>query len=92
MFGYLPDKEPVGFEIAIFKWVFLPVMALGAFAVFSDISEGRSKCEAICMERGFHGFRYTPSGRYGIGGNNCYCLTEEESNMKKRIPKGTQVF
>ena len=92
LYERLPDKEPTSFELKIFKWAFLPVIAIGLFLMFSDASEGRSKCENICLEKEFPGFRYTPSGRYGIGGNTCHCLTEEESNINNRIPEGTRVF
>lgn len=86
------DKEPVSFEIKIFKWIFLPLIVLSLFSIFFDVSKGRSKCENICLEKEFSDFRYTPSGRYGIFGNTCHCLTEEESKIKTQIPKGKRVF
>jgi len=92
LFQRLPDKTPVSFELFIFKWMFLPALALGLFLVFLKVSEGRKKCENICLEKEFSDFRYVPSGRYGIGGNECYCLTEEESTTKNRIPQGVRVF
>lgn len=92
LYERLPDKEPASFELTIFKWIFLPIIAFGLFQIFSEVSDGRNKCENICLEKEFPGFRYTPSGRHGIGGNTCHCLTEEESNIKNRIPEGTRVF
>ena len=86
------DKEPVSFEVKIFKWVFLPFFVIALFLMFFDVSEGRNKCENICLKKEYPDFRYTPSDRYGIGGNTCHCLTEEESNIRNRIPKGTRVF
>lgn len=92
MFQLPPDKEPTSFEKKIFKWVFIPVVAYGLFVMFYDVSKGRNKCENICLEKDFSGFRYTPSGRYGIGDDACHCLTEEEANIKNRVPEGERVF
>ena len=92
MFHSFPDKEPTSFEIKILKWVFLPIITFGLFSMFIDVSKGRNKCEDICHEKGFLDFRYTPRGRFGISGNTCHCLTEEESEIKNRIPEGTRVF
>lgn len=73
------------------KWL-LAIAIITLLVIFIDISKGRFKCDSICKEKGFHDFRYIPSGRYGIGGNNCYCLTKEESDMSKRTPMGTKVY
>jgi len=86
------DKEPVGFELKIFKWVFLPIVVLSVVWLFIDASIGRHKCESVCAQKGYFGFRYTPSDRYGVSGNTCDCLTETESKMKNRVPEGTRVY
>ena len=90
LFGF--HKNPTSFEFKIFKWVLFPLIALALLSTLFDVSEGRAKCESVCLEKGYYDFRYTPSGRYGAISESCHCLTEEESNIKNRIPKGTQVF
>lgn len=92
LYQRLPDKEPTSFETVIFKWIFIPVLVYGLYSTFSSVSDGREKCENICYEKGYHDVRYKPSGRYNIEPESCHCLTEEESNVKTRIPKGTPVF
>lgn len=92
MYQRLPDKEPTSFEIALLKWIFIPLFVYGLYASCSSVSGGRKKCERICNEKGYHDFRYKPRGRYNIESEACHCLTEEESAVENRIPKGTQVF
>lgn len=87
-----PDKQPAGFELTILKWVFLPILALCLLSMCRTVSEERTRCEAICLDRGFADYRYIPEGRYGVGGNSCSCLTEAESLIDNRIPKGVRVF
>ena len=92
LYERLPDKEPTSFELTIFKWIFLPIIAFGLFQIFSEVSDGRNKCENICLEKEFPGFRYTPSGRHGIGGNTCHCLTEEKAILKIAYPRALVYF
>lgn len=60
--------------------------------MFGGVTKARFKCDNVCTEKGYADFRYIPSGRFGISGNTCHCLTEEESKIENRIVKGTRVF
>ena len=78
--------------MAILKWVFLPAIIIVFILSLVNMSKGRNECGNICNEKGFNSFRYVPHGRYGIPREQCYCLTEEETKEKNRIPSGTKVF
>lgn len=84
-------NQYIDFEIITLK-ILIVITTVTLLLMFFHISKDRFSCDSICKEKGFHDFRYIPSVRYGIGGNNCYCLTEEESNMSKRTPMGTKVY
>jgi hypothetical protein len=92
LYHRLPDKEPTIFELRILKWVFLPILAIGIISIVVKDMSGMNKCESICKERSFAGYRYKPSDKYNIESEACHCLTEEETNVKDRVPKGTRVF
>ena len=59
----------------------MPIGVLCVALMFFGVSEGRYECQKVCDEQEYHDFRYVPRGRYGINGDNCYCLTEEESDV-----------
>ncbi|HWV15679.1 MAG TPA: hypothetical protein VN030_09605 [Cellvibrio sp.] len=86
------DREPTAYEIWIFKWIAMPIMIvcilIGLFAWFKN----HSRCESICEEKGFAGYRYKPSGKYGSSEKTCTCFTEEDAKIKDRVPEGTRVF
>ena len=67
----------------------LPVIFLLAFALMYFITRGDRQCNNICEEKGYAGYRYNAPGRYGSNPGFCTCLTEEETKIKKRVPKGT---
>jgi hypothetical protein len=91
MFGEV-DKEPVGFEKIIFKWIFLPLVLIGLIYLFTGITKDRYKCKSVCEEKGYFDFRFQPSGRYGISPRKCYCYTEEEARLPMGQKKGIQVY
>lgn len=91
-FGPKISKEPRVFEVRIFIWVFLPILLLGVFFTLYKATDGKNKCEKICLSKNFAGFRYTPSGRYGIEPEHCTCLTKENMDLKSRIPTGKREY
>jgi len=53
-----------------------------------------NRCESLCLDLGYAGFRYTPesSGRTGnISPESCHCLSQEETELKNIIPKGVEI-
>ncbi len=80
------------FELKIIKWIFLPFFACWFALIFWNATIGRNKCENTCKEKAFYDFRYAPGRTAGTDGDKRYCLTEEESNVEKRISKGTRVY
>lgn len=87
-----PVKDPTPSEIGILKWVFVPVIVVSIVLLLFDFSTAHSKCEDVCLEKGFADSRYTPSSGRSGSPETCHCLTEEESRIKNRIPKGTRVY
>ena len=78
----------------IIKWAVISIVLYILFLMFSSLVKGRSKCETICLEKGFPSFSYAPTshGRYSTTRESCSCISEEESKVKNRLPKGTRVF
>lgn len=76
------------------KWLALTLLLLVLLiSPFTHRAE-RKKCQQICVQQGFAGFRFKPYFHEKTGPKpaSCHCLTEEESQMKKRIPLGTKVY
>lgn len=76
------------------KWLALGLLLLVILgSPFTHRAE-RKKCQQICQQQGFVGFRFKPyfNEKTGPKPASCHCLNEEESQMKKRIPLGTRVF
>ena len=84
-------KEPTSIEIKIFKWFFAPIAIIVVAWALIGNSVNRNKCENICEEKGYSGFRHVPPGK-GMQNNKCFCLTKEETENQNNIPKGTQVY
>lgn len=82
-------KTPTSFEFAVLKWIFLPVIAVAMGYVLINLTTDRHACKSICYEKGFSDYRYNTRGN--APSNSCFCLTEEESKLTRRIPKGTPV-
>lgn len=78
-------KKPTSFELLLLKWVFLPVFIIILGYALIGNTKNRRSCERVCHQNGYADFRYVSRG------STCSCLTEEESAMKNRIPKGTPV-
>lgn len=76
---------------AMFWRVAVPVAAVALFIAMLWVSKQNHECSAYCELEGFHGARYTPQGR-GSSRAQCHCLTKEESEIKRRVPKGTEVY
>ncbi len=74
----------------MFWRVALPATAIALFIALAWASKQNYECSAYCKANGFHGSRYTPRGR-GSARAQCHCLTKEESEIKRRVPKGTEV-
>lgn len=91
MFGEV-NKEPVGFEKFIFKWIFLPLVLISLIYFFTGITKDRYKCKSVCKEKGYFDFRFQPSGSYGVSPRKCYCYTEEEAGLPMGQKKGIQAY
>ena len=74
------------------KWLLIPAGFLLYMLIKMDI--GKSKCTDACKLKGFEHIRYQPerNSRYDHTPEHCICLTEEESQIKKRIPKGLRLY
>lgn len=58
-----------------------------------DSKYNTQKCREVCEARGFYDYRFIPKRRRsGNYEDRCYCLTEEEAQIKNRIVKGTRVY
>ena len=61
---------------------------------FWDRGQDKKKCAALCEIEGFPHVRYVPDGG-GRGGPaepaRCFCLTEEESTVRGKIPRGVEI-
>ncbi|MBM76361.1 MAG: hypothetical protein CMK59_13230 [Proteobacteria bacterium] len=67
--------------------VFVFIVVVGYLLYVSG--KERKVCEEACFEEDYTGFRY-------VGADNntparCFCLTEEETQQKGVIPKGTEI-
>ena len=87
------DYEPKPYEVRLLNWVFLPLTTVLVAYSFYDFTTTRNKCKSLCLEMGYSDFRFKSGSRYSIG-EDCYCLTEEDVELKNSdiIPKGVQVF
>lgn len=76
------------------KWTALAVLLIYAFGMPGKSRAERKKCQQLCSEQGFAGFRYKPyfHEKTGPKPSSCHCLTLEETQIKKRIPQGTKIF
>jgi hypothetical protein len=52
------DKEPVAFELWIFKWVFLPVVVLALLFVLIANDLNVRRCKAHCAAQGSDSYIY----------------------------------
>ena len=82
----------------IFKLVKVGLFLYVGLFLFS-ILQGQSRrghCEDECAESGYVDFRYVPqsTGRHTkvTTPEQCYCLTQEESEVTDRIPLGTKIY
>ena len=85
-------KKPTNLEIALFKWVFIPILSLGLLFALISATKGRWRCSDICKEKGFYSSHYVPKSLRAAREENCTCLTEAESKNTKTIPKGVRVI
>ena len=85
------QSDPLSFRIGLLWRVLIPIalLALGIGATLVTIDD--RKCESTCEQQGFAGSRYTPPGRSNAS-RLCHCLTKADTEVRGRIPKGTQVF
>lgn len=88
MFKNTANKSK-SFELLLLKWVFLPVFIVFLGYALIGNTKNRRSCERVCHQNGYADFRYVSRGSTSF--SPCFCLTEEESAMKNRIPKGTPV-
>ena len=53
----------------------------------------QSKCEDFCQEKGYPGFRYRAphNGRHRNSPARCDCLTEQDTKIKNKVPRGVEV-
>ena len=49
----------------------------------------RALCEQACLEEDYVGFRYVGAEK-GVPAR-CFCLTEEETELKGVVPKGEEI-
>jgi hypothetical protein len=83
--------DPLSFRIGVLWRVVLPIAVVALVIAATLMSIDNRKCRAFCEANGFYSSRFTPQGRRGSS-KSCHCLTKDESDMERRIPKGTQVF
>ena len=70
--------------------------AFGLMVLWNLVSTSCSynRCEDLCHDLGYAGFRYTPasSGRAGPSTPEaCHCLRQEEMEMNNVVPKGVKI-
>jgi len=78
-------KPPTDFEFSVLKWVILLVVIPSLFFSCVSITSKHSQCKQACVEKLFYESRYAR-------GDGCYCLTEDESRIKNRIPTGAKIY
>jgi hypothetical protein len=83
------ENDPVAKWIEKHQIKFFIVIGLVFFYIFINDSYERNLCENKCMKSGYYSFRFKPDGRYSD--EACYCLSEEESKIKDKIPKGKKI-
>lgn len=79
------------FEHAILTWVLAPLVLISLLIALFNIKIDRGRCQSICANKEYAGFRYHPKSRSAPKGQ-CHCLTDEEVKLKNRVPKGNRVF
>lgn len=74
------------------KWLILPVGVL-LYALL-NMESGKSDCQSACLVEGYEHIRYQPKYRskFNTTPESCTCLTEQESQLKTRIPKGVKLY
>lgn len=85
------QSDPLSSRIGLLWRVVLPIALVALVIGATLVSIDDRKCHATCEQMGFAGSRYTPPGRGGAA-RLCHCLTKDETQVQRRIPKGTQVF
>ena len=83
------DREDL---MAFLPWALLFLIVLG-FG-FSHACN-RGGCKEVCNEMGYPGFRYKPrqKSRYKDPiPESCHCLTQEELELERQVPKGVQAY
>ena len=85
-------RKPVDMKHLSPKWLIIPAGLL--LYLLLQMEEGKSNCKNACEVEGYNHFRYQPEYRskYNATPERCTCLTEEESKIKSRIPKGIQLY
>jgi hypothetical protein len=83
--------DPLSARVRLLWRVVLPIALVALVVAASLMSWDNRTCRTFCEAHGFHGARFTPSGK-GSTPKSCHCLTKEESETERRVPKGTQVF
>lgn len=71
--------------------VLLLVLGIALLAAMIVVTKQNHECRSFCTDQGFVGARFTPQSR-GVPHATCHCLTKEDTEMDKRVPKGTEVF
>ncbi len=87
----LPDVTPTDIEIAILKWVAIPLLLI-FFVWLFKVSAKNHQCKKACYAKGYAEYRFQPSGRYNSTLAACYCLTAEEAAGGNKIYKGKQIY
>ena len=86
----LSDGDNAFFElIAPYTKYIITLGAIILLFMLGTVSYERHECNKECLKRGFSDFRYKPQGRFS--GSSCFCLTEEETKQKNKIPRGVEV-
>lgn len=61
------------------------------FVLMRDSFE-RKRCNNICIEKEYASFRFVPRSKRFRREPRCMCLTQEEAELKNRVPQGTRVL
>ena len=68
----LDSNKTTSAEWRIFKWIFLPLVAVLLLGALISQSVDFRKCKKTCIAKGYEFGNYTPSNRAGVG-EKCTC-------------------
>ncbi len=80
-------------DYGVLKWIVIPFILIVIAFVLFDSKKNTDECREACISQGFHDSRFIPrNARAANYKDKCYCLTEEEAQIKNRVVRGTRVY